>query len=147
MITHSLKIPTVCSFGCLPSRKHKDDAGADLRYDGQLPLFIGPGERRNLPTGVSRGDPAGYAGLVCPGSGLAMKHSVWMANGVGVIDHQYRGEIKAILHNGGSGPYQVRRGDRIAQLVIMCVELPGFYVRDALPETERGGNGFGSTGR
>ena len=136
---------TVSSPDLLPERAYPGDAGLDLKASEDVIIY--PGETVAVGTGVSALIPYHYVGLVFALSGLAMKHSVWMANGVGVIDHQYRGEIKAILHNGGSGPYQVRRGDRIAQLVIMYVELPGFYVRDALPETERGDNGFGSTGR
>ena len=136
---------TVSSPDLTPKRAYKGDAGADLMASEDVIIY--PGETVAVGTGVSAMIPYHYVGLVFARSGLAMKHSVWMANGVGVIDHQYRGEIKAILHNGGDAPYQVRRGDRIAQLVIMYVELPGFYVRDALPETERGDNGFGSTGR
>ena len=136
---------TVSSPDLTPKRAYKGDAGADLMASEDVLIY--PGETVAVGTGVSALIPYHYVGLVFARSGLAIKHSVWMANGVGVIDHQYRGEIKAILHNGGSGPYQVRRGDRIAQLVIMYVELPGFYVRDTLPETDRGDNGFGSTGR
>jgi dUTP pyrophosphatase len=136
---------TVSSPDLTPERAYPGDAGLDLKASEDVLIY--PGETVAVGTGVSALIPYHYVGLVFARSGLAMKHSVWMANGVGVIDHQYRGEIKAILHNGGDGAYQVHRGDRIAQLVIMYVELPGFYVRDALPETERGGNGFGSTGR
>ena len=141
-----LKIPTVCGFGCLPSRKHQDDAGADLRYDGQVPLFIGPGERLNLPTGVSMSLPAGYAGLVCPRSGLAVKHGLTVLNSPGIIDAGYRGQIRVPLINLGDIEIQIHPGDRIAQLLIVAVEKADFYETDALGESDRGANGFGSTG-
>lgn len=146
MITHSLKIPTVCSFDCLPSRKHQDDAGADLRYDGQLPLFIGPGERRNLPTGVSVEIPAGYAGLVCPRSGLAVKHGITVLNSPGIIDAGYRGQIRVPLINLGDIEIRINPGDRVAQLLIVAVAKADFYEADTLGESDRGANGFGSTG-
>ena len=136
---------TVSSPGLTPARAYPGDAGLDLKASEDVLIY--PGETVAVGTGVCALIPYHFAGLVYSRSGLALKHNIWQANGVGVIDHQYRGEIKSLLHNGGDAPYQVRRGDRIAQLVIMYVELPGFYVRYALPETDRGDNGFGSTGR
>ena len=146
MIVHSLKIPTVCSFGCLPARKHQDDAGADLRYDGDHHLFIGPGERLNLPTGVCIEIPAGYVGLVCPRSGLAVKHGITVLNSPGIIDAGYRGQIRVPLINLGDIEIQINPGDRIAQLLIVAVAKADFYEADTLGESDRGMNGFGSTG-
>lgn len=77
---------------------------------------------------------------------MAYKHGIRLCNGVGVIDHQYRGEVMLPLRNDGMKPFAIQRGDRLAQLVILKVKLPGFVVVDALDETERGEGGFGSTG-
>jgi len=136
---------TVSSSDLIPQRAYRGDAGLDLMASEDVIIY--PGQTVAVGTGVCALIPYHYAGFVHARSGLALKHSVWQANGVGVIDHQYRGEIKSLLHNGGDGPYQVRRGDRIAQLVIAYVELPEVYVMESLPESERGDNGFGSTGR
>ncbi len=146
MTAHSLQIPAVCSFGCLPARKHKDDAGSDLRYDGQVPLFIGPRERLNIPTGVSVEIPDGYAGLVCPRSGLAVKHGLTVLNSPGIIDAGYRGQIRVPLINLGDIEIQINPGDRIAQLLIVAVEKADFFEADTLGESDRGTSGFGSTG-
>ena len=146
MIVHSLKIPTVCSFGCLPARKHQGDAGADLRYDGKTHLFVEPGERLNLPTGVSVEIPTGYVGLVCPRSGLAVNHGITVLNSPGIIDAGYRGEIRVPLINLGEIPFKITPGDRVAQLLIVAVAKADFYEADTLGESDRGMNGFGSTG-
>lgn len=127
-----------------PCRAHVGDAGADLR--AATDVLIQPGETKRVGLGVRMAIPHHYAGFLFARSGLAMKHSVWMANGVGVIDSQYRGEVAALLHNGGGEPYQVRRGDRVAQLVVLYVELPLFRPVSALYESRRGEAGFGSTG-
>lgn len=137
---------TVDSPDLKPERAYPGDAGLDLRAREDVMIY--PGQTVAVGTGVSALIPYHYAGFVYARSGLALKHNIWQANGVGVIDHQYRGEIKSLLHNGGGSPYQVRRGDRIAQLVVVRVELPTVYVmKSALPESERGNNGFGSSGR
>lgn len=129
----------------LPMRAYQGDAGADLMAREDTILL--PGETKAIGTGVKALIPYNYVGLVCARSGLALKHNVWMANGIGIIDHQYRGEIKALLHNGGKENYHVCAGDRIAQLVIMYVKLPYFRVVKSLPESSRNENGFGSTGK
>ena len=128
----------------IPQRKHAGDAGADLKAAEDC--IIPPGECRNIPTGVRIAIPYKHVGMVFPRSGLAVKQSLRLANCVGVIDCQYRGEIGVPLYNDGKEVRFVLKGDRIAQLVIQSVELPEFYVVDSLPETARGEGGFGSTG-
>ena len=114
--------------------------------DGDVVLKAGA--RQVLPTGVAIALPsADYVALICARSGLAAKHGITMANGVGVIDSDYRGEIGVGLVNLGDAPYTVQPGDRIAQLMVVPVVQPAVTVVDDLDETERGAGGFGSTGR
>ncbi len=131
----------------LPARQHPDDAGHDLHAAETVTL--GPGGGRALvPTGVAVAIPAGYAGLVLPRSGLALRHGVTCLNTPGLIDAQYRGEVKVLLVNTDPDePYTVTRGDRIAQLVIQAVAAVEWDVVDALDATTRSIDGFGSTGR
>ena len=130
----------------LPSYARPGDAGADLvaREDAEL----APGGGRALvPTGVALAIPPGYAGFVQPRSGLALRHGVTCLNTPGLIDSGYRGEIKVLLVNTDPAEaFSVRRGDRIAQLVILAVAGVTFSVVDELPDTERGEGGFGHTG-
>ena len=106
------------------------------------------GARQVLPTGIAIALPsADYVALICARSGLASKHGITMANGVGVIDSDYRGEIGVGLVNLGSEPYTVQPGDRIAQLMVVPVVQPTVTVAEDLDETDRGAGGFGSTGR
>ena len=131
----------------LPAQAHEDDAGYDrcAREDAHLPAG---GGRMLVPTGLAIAIPSGYAGLVLPRSGLAMKHGVTLLNTPGLIDAQYRGELKILLVNTDpSSGYDVRRGDRIAQLVIQKIEYVDFALVDSLDETTRDTFGFGSTGR
>jgi dUTP pyrophosphatase len=131
----------------LPAQQHLDDAGYDLcaREDAQL----APGGGRALvPTGLAIAIPSGCGGFVQPRSGLALKHGVTCLNTPGLIDPQYRGELKVLLVNTDpDAAYQVHRGDRIAQLVVQRVELVEWVEVDALDETTRDTFGFGSTGR
>ncbi|MCK9327321.1 MAG: dUTP diphosphatase [Bacteroidales bacterium] len=144
-MTDELQI-TVSSPDLTPERAYPGDAGLDLKASEDVLIY--PGETVAVGTGVCALIPYHFAGFIYSRSGLALKHNIWQANGVGVIDHQYRGEIKSLLYNGGDGAYQVHRGDRIAQLVVLRIELPTVYVmRTALPESTRGDNGFGSSGR
>jgi dUTP pyrophosphatase len=128
----------------MPRRAHEGDAAVDLmaREDADLE----PGERCLMPTGVAVAIPAGYAGLVTPRSGLAVRQGVGVVNSPGLVDSGYRGEIKVILVNHGSQPVAFRRGDRIAQLVITAVAAPEFVEVEDLPDSDRGAGGFGSTG-
>jgi dUTP pyrophosphatase len=109
-------------------------------------LTIAPGQRHAVATGFAIAIPAGYEVQVRPRSGLALKHGITCLNTPGTIDEDYRGEVKVILANFGSEPFEVRRGERIAQLVPAPVLKASFREVEELPETERGAGGFGSTG-
>jgi dUTP pyrophosphatase len=129
----------------LPSRARPGDAGADLAAAEDVDLA--PGERAVVRTGIAIALPEGYAGFVHPRSGLAANHGVTLVNAPGTIDAGYRGEIKVILLNtDAASPVSLRRGDRIAQLVVQRVENVTFREVTALPDSARGENGFGSTG-
>ncbi len=106
------------------------------------------GARQVLPTGVAIALPsADYVALICARSGLASKHGITMANGVGVIDSDYRGELRVALFNESDTDYTIHDGDRIAQLMVLPVVQPTLEFVEELDETERGAGGFGSTGR
>lgn len=112
------------------------------------PVTLAAGERRLIPTGIAIALPsADYVALVLARSGLGIKQGVCLSNGVGVIDSDYTGEIRVGLVNLSDEAYTIQPGERIAQLVIMPVCLPHMELADSLKETERGGGGFGSTGR
>jgi dUTP diphosphatase len=131
----------------LPRYARSGDAGADLvaRTDVTLPPSCG---RRLVPTGMAVAIPPGYAGFVQPRSGLALRHGVTCLTTPGLIDSGYRDEIAVLLVNTDpEAPYEIRRGDRIAQLVIQPVEAADFVEVDGLSDSERGLGGFGSTGR
>src|SRR5690606_37316825 len=129
-----------------PAYAHPGDAGADLFATRDVELA--PGERAVVGTGVAIALPDGYAAFVHPRSGLASRHGVTLVNAPGTVDAGYRGEIRVTLINtDGKVPVRIRRGDRIAQLVIQRVERATFYEVDRLPGSVRGANGFGSTGR
>lgn len=121
-------------------------AGADLRAAVADTLVLEPGGRVAVPTGLVLAIPAGYEGQVRPRSGLALRHGVTVANAPGTVDADYRGEVMVILANLGDEPYTIRRGERIAQLVVAPVARAGFVEAADLPTTARGKGGFGSTG-
>jgi dUTP pyrophosphatase len=130
----------------LPSYAHPGDAGLDLvtTVDAVVP----PGERVLLPTGIAVALPEGYAAFVHPRSGLAVKYGVSLVNSPGTIDAAYRGEIAVSLVNlDPRDAVTLRRGDRVAQLVIQRVEHAVLHEVDALPGSDRGAGGFGSSGR
>jgi len=130
----------------VPAYATEGDAGADLVAAEAVTLPPGGG-RALVPTGAAVAIPAGYAGFIQPRSGLAYRHGVTCLNTPGLIDSGYRGELKVLLVNTDpSEPFEISRGDRIAQLVIQRVEHANFTEVDELPETERGEGGFGSTG-
>jgi dUTP pyrophosphatase len=130
----------------VPGYAHQGDAGADLYARTEATLEPGGG-RALVPTGVALAIPEGYAGFVQPRSGLALKHGVTCLNTPGLIDSGYRDELKVLLVNTDPRDrYTVRRGDRIAQLVIQAVEEAKFTEGD-LPPSRRGTGGFGHTGR
>lgn len=129
----------------LPSYAHPGDAGADLV--AACDVELAPGERKLVPTGVAIALPPGFAGLVHPRSGLAIRLGVTVLNAPGTIDAGYRGEIKVILINHDrANSVKISRGDRIAQLVVQRVERADFQIVDELPDSSRGTGGHGSTG-
>ncbi|HEX4686178.1 MAG TPA: dUTP diphosphatase [Nocardioides sp.] len=129
----------------LPSYAHPGDAGADLMTT--VDVSLSPGERALVPTGISIALPEGYVALVHPRSGLAARHGLSIVNTPGTIDAGYRGEIKVLLVNHDpTEPVELRRGDRVAQLVFQRVERAVLTEVDALPESVRGIGGYGSTG-
>jgi dUTP pyrophosphatase len=128
-----------------PARGRDGDAGYDLSCVETFVLR--PGERRMVPTGVAIALPPGIAGLVLPRSGLAHRHGISCVNSPGLIDPNYRGELRVILVNHGEEMFRAHAGDRIAQLLLVPHWTPELRVVDELPETERGGEGFGSSGR
>jgi dUTP pyrophosphatase len=129
----------------LPGYAHAGDAGADLC--ARTDVTIAPGERVLVPTGVALALPPGHAGFVHPRSGLAARHGISIVNAPGTVDEGYRGEILVNLVNlDPREPFTVRRGDRIAQLVVQRVERVRFVAADSLDETSRGDTGHGSTG-
>jgi dUTP pyrophosphatase len=130
----------------LPERAHPGDAGFDLR--AAVDLVLAPGERALIPTGLAVAIPDGFAALVQPRSGLAARHGLGLVNGPGLIDAGYRGEIKVIAINlDPREPFEVHRGDKIAQLVVYPVPETTLREVAELPGSERGSGGFGSTGR
>lgn len=129
----------------VPAYAYVGDAGVDLR--AACDETLAPFQRKLIPCGISVAIPSGYAGFVLPRSGLAIKHGISLVNAPGLIDSNYRGEIKAVLVNlDPHASFEIKRGDRIAQLVIMRVPDALFDVCDGLPETDRGAGGFGSSG-
>lgn len=129
----------------VPSYAHPSDAGADLHASESLVLE--PGARALVPTGIALAIPHGYVGLVHPRSGLATKHGITVVNAPGTVDAGYRGEIMVtLLNTDKSEPFEISRGDRIAQLVIQKVEQAAFVAVDSLEDSARGAGGFGSTG-
>ena len=130
----------------LPERAHPGDAGFDLR--STVDLVLAPGERALVPTGVAVAIPIGFAGLVQPRSGLAARHGVGIVNAPGLIDAGYRGEIKVIAINlDAAEPFEIHRGDKIAQIVFYPVPEAKLREVDELPASQRGAGGFGSSGR
>lgn len=130
----------------LPERATAGAAGMDLLAALEEPVELPPRARALIPTGLALAIPDGFEGQVRPRSGLAWKHGVTVANAPGTVDSDYRGEVKVNLINLGHEPITIRRGDRIAQLVIAPVTHAWLDVVGALDETARGAGGFGSTG-
>jgi dUTP pyrophosphatase len=127
----------------LPEYGSAAAAGADLRASEDV--LLAPGARAAVPTGLHFEIPAGHAGLIWPRSGLAVKHGIDTL--AGVVDSDYRGEVRVVLINHGAEPFAIRAGDRIAQMLIQRVERAAFVSADAVGDTARGTGGFGSTGR
>lgn len=130
----------------MPSRAHPGDAGLDL-YAAEG-VCLRPGHRASVPTGIAVAIPEGFAGLVLPRSGLAARHGIGLVNAPGLIDSGYRGEVRVLLVNlDPEEACELRRGERIAQLVLTRVEDVGIREVAELPGSARGEGGFGSTGR
>ncbi len=131
----------------LPAYQSELAAGLDLHAAVDRPVTLAPGERMLVPTGLAMALPAGFEAQVRPRSGLAAKHGVTVLNTPGTIDADYRGEVKVILINLGQEPFEIARGERIAQMIIAPVLQAEIREVDTLSDTERGAGGFGSTGR
>ncbi|XOJ10921.1 dUTP diphosphatase [Corynebacterium striatum] len=130
--------------GNTPERNHASDAGLDLRANEKVVIPVGA--RRLVDTGLAVEVPPGHFGAVVPRSGLAAKHGVTVFNAPGVVDCGYTGNIKVNLFNDGAKPFEIEAGDRIAQLIIIPFADVTLLEVDSLEETERGANGFGSSG-
>ena len=128
----------------VPAYASEHAAGMDLKANSDLELA--PGERVAVRTGIRVAIPSGFEGQVRPRSGLALKYGISVPNAPGTIDSDYRGEVKVILANHGSETFSIKKGDRIAQLVVCPVARVAWDVCAELPESERGEGGFGSTG-
>ena len=133
----------------LPAYQTTDAAGLDLlaAVPAETPLVLAPGKYAMVPTGLTIALPPGYEAQVRPRSGLAAKHGVTVLNSPGTVDADYRGEINVLLINHGDAPFSIRRGERVAQMVIAPVVQAQLVPARALSSTERGSGGFGSTGR
>ena len=133
----------------LPAYQSAHAAGLDLlaAVPEDAPVTLAPGKYALIPTGLTIALPAGYEAQIRPRSGLAAKHGVTVLNAPGTVDADYRGEISVPLINHGDMPFQIRRGERIAQMVIASVVRAELIPVAALSATERGSGGFGSTGR
>jgi dUTP pyrophosphatase len=133
----------------LPAYQSAHAAGLDLlaAVPEDSPLILAPGQHALVPTGLTIALPSGYEAQVRPRSGLAAKHGVTVLNAPGTVDADYRGEIGVLLINHGAAPFAIRRGERIAQLVIASVVRAELTPATALSATDRGSGGFGSTGR
>lgn len=118
----------------------------DIRADVKAPILLNPGEIKLIPTGFALSVPLGYEVQIRPRSGLALKHGVGLVNSPGTIDSDYRGEVGIIMTNWGPEPFAIKRGDRIAQMIISRVFQADLVETDDLDDTSRGQGGFGHTG-
>lgn len=143
----NIKVKKLKPGATVPTMGSKFAAGADLYSAEDADVVIEPGETKFIGTGLAMEIPEGYVGLVYARSGLACKRGLAPANKVGVVDSDYRGEIKVALHNHGKEAQTVENGERIAQMVIAPYLSVNYEEADELSETERGEGGFGSTGR
>ena len=130
----------------LPAYASAGSAGMDLHAALDAPVTLAPGSRALIPTGIAIALPEGYEAQVRPRSGLALEHGITLLNAPGTVDADYRGEIGVILANTGDAPFEVTRGARIAQLVVAPFVRVAWRPVEALPGSERGAGGFGSTG-
>ena len=131
----------------IPEYKTQNSSGVDLYANIEGEIVIKPLERKLIPTGIYVEIPEGYEGQIRARSGLALNHGITLTNGIGTVDSDYRGEIKVLLINLGKENYTIKRGDRIAQLVLIKYEKILFEEVDEIEETYRGTGGFGHTGK
>ena len=130
----------------LPDYETEGASGMDLRAAVTEPVLMEPGEIKLIPTGMAVSIPRGYEGQIRPRSGLALKHGVGLINSPGTIDSDYRGEIAVIMINWGDKTFTIRRGDRIAQMIISKIHRADLVEVDNLDSTKRGDGGFGHSG-
>ena len=142
-----VRVKIVSSNGTLPRYETKGAAGMDLRALLGEPIVLNPGERCLVPTGIYIELPEGYEAQIRARSGLAIRHGIGLVNGIGTIDSDYRGEIKAGLINCGEESFIINNGDRIAQMVVTRYETVEWEPVDELGDSLRGAGGFGHTGR
>jgi dUTP pyrophosphatase len=130
----------------LPAYATAQSAGLDLMAAVANDVTLQPGARQLIPTGLAIALPAGFEAQVRPRSGLALKHGITVLNSPGTIDADYRGEVQVLLINHGQAPFVIKRGDRIAQMVVAPVTQIAWNVVEQLDQTDRGSGGYGSTG-
>jgi dUTP pyrophosphatase len=143
MVTVKIKMQEGCE-DLMPAKAHHDDAAFDIR--SRVDMVIEPGVPHLVATGIFMEFPAGYEAQVRPRSGMALKHALTVLNTPGTIDAGYRGEVSVIMLNAGKEPYEIKRGDRVAQMVINQLPDVEIVAADTLSDTVRGEGGFGSTG-
>lgn len=147
MLEKEIRIKKLKTTATIPTYGTTESAGADLYACIDEDIVINPGETKLVPTGLSFEIPTGYAGLIYARSGLATKKGLAPANKVGVVDSDYRGEVMVALHNHGNVEQKIEVGERIAQFIITPYLKANYILVDELDnDTERGANGFGSTG-
>lgn len=142
----NISIKYISNSGYTPVYSSTNASGADIQANVKETLIIAAGDFKIVPTGLFLEIPEGFEAQIRPRSGLAAKHGITVLNTPGTIDSDYRGEIKIILINHGKQDFAIKKGDRIAQMVIAPVVQAVFTKKDSLNNTERGDGGFGSTG-
>lgn len=142
----TLQIKRLSQNAVIPEYATAGAAALDLRYCGDETITIPVGEIRSIPTGLAIAAPEGTVAIVSARSGLAFKRGICLANGIGVVDSDYRGEVCVGIKNDGNDDFVIEPGDRIAQLMLIPVYAAELLTTDELDETDRGAGGFGSTG-
>ncbi len=130
-----------------PKYATEGSAGFDLFCNNEEPIVVQPNEVVNIPTGIKVAIPKGYFGAIYPRSSAGIKHRITLANTVGIIDSDYRGDIHVFFENNGDKAHTINKGDRLAQMIIQPYVQVEFDIVDSLDETDRGAGGIGSTGR
>lgn len=141
-----VKVKIVTKTGQVPVYETAGSSGMDLRANLTNPIVLKPGDRKLIETGLFVEIPKGYEAQVRARSGLAIKHGITLINGIGTVDSDYRGELKVPLVNLGNEDFEIKNGDRIAQMIIAKYAQVSWEIVDCLSETDRGAGGFGHTG-